>query len=196
MKWWLKRLNLMIHMQQSNRMKLFLLLIYKLLHSFVWYSSWSIVLRYAVWKFYIQTLLHFDSIEINSWVFFFFFVFDYYLYLITVYSISNSNSLNFNSKNKCDILRNEFANAISDLERCAIQKAVPVTLCSDCLNLYITNLQSFRELIGTQDDNNVRMNCGDHFIDQNSLNILYKRYMSSRDLWNSGHCTSKSFQYF
>lgn len=98
-----------------------------------------------------------------------------------------------NSKNKCDSLLNEFAIAISDFERCAIQKAVPVTLCSNCLNQYIANLQNFRELISTHDDNNVQMNCGDHFIDQNSLNIVYKRYMNSRDLWNSGHCTSKPF---
>lgn len=80
--------------------------------------------------------------------------------------------------------------SLIEFERCAISNAVPVEFCTKCIQHYVKAMQQFNLLIGTKDDATKRTFCGDHYINQDSLNILLQRYRSAKDLWNSGACTS------
>lgn len=83
-----------------------------------------------------------------------------------------------------------------EFERCTIQNAVPVLFCEKCIDHYVSNLQSFIDLIKTPDNDNHRILCGEHFMDQDALNIVRQQYLHSRQIWDNGRCTSKIFSFY
>lgn len=101
------------------------------------------------------------------------------------------NSFKSAKKQECEKLRNLFIESLIHFEHCAIHSAVPVTMCNDCVVLYVDMLQAFHELKNTTNPKSVRERCGDQFMGHDTLNIVWRRYQSLRDLWNSASCTSK-----
>lgn len=80
---------------------------------------------------------------------------------------------------------------LKSFDICAVQHGVPVTMCSACVGPYIENLRAFQDLITNTDPKSVRERCIDHFMNHDTLNVLWTEYQGSRNLWNSAACTSK-----
>lgn len=72
-----------------------------------------------------------------------------------------------------------------------LENAVPVRVCRSCVALYVENVQAFRNLTLVSDPKVPRKRCSDHFMNQDTLNVVWQRYQSSRNLWDNAACTSK-----
>lgn len=94
------------------------------------------------------------------------------------------------TKSECTVLRNALDESIKLFNQCTMINAVPVKMCSNCIESYVLVVQGFRDLESTPDPFAVRTRCVDHFMNQDSLNIIWKQYENSRNLWNEAACTS------
>lgn len=107
------------------------------------------------------------------------------------------NSSEVNKKpTECEKLRNLFVEALIHFEHCAIHNAVPVNMCNQCVVLYVEMLQTFHELRSTFNPKSVHELCSDEFMGHDTLDIVWRRYQSSRDLWNSASCNSMYIYFF
>lgn len=89
---------------------------------------------------------------------------------------------------------NSFIESQKQFDQCAMKHAVPVTICQECVQPYVSVVQTFHDLSTTVDPNSVRHKCIDNFINHNKLNIVWGQYQNSRILWNEAACTSKQKQ--
>lgn len=89
---------------------------------------------------------------------------------------------------------NLFIESQKRFEQCAMKYAVPVTMCQECVESYVSTVQTFHDLSTAPDPNAVRHKCIDQYINHNTLNIIWDQYQSSRILWNKAACTSNSHE--
>lgn len=93
-------------------------------------------------------------------------------------------------KDACTKLLNAFIEAQKSFDQCALKHAVPVNMCQECVQPYVSIVQTFYDLSTTPDPHSVRHKCVDQFINHNTLNIVWSQYQTSRNLWNEAACTS------
>lgn len=118
-----------------------------------------------------------------------------------IWNWNSSLFFNFNSfgssNNVCTKLLNLFIESQKQFDQCAMKHGAPVKMCQECVQPYVSVIQTFHDLSNTSDPHLVRHKCVDQVINQNTLNIVWSQYQSSRNLWNEAACTSKnkSFMY-
>lgn len=100
------------------------------------------------------------------------------------------SSVSDKTKDPCVKLRNELAQAMTQFQHCSIEYAVPVTMCHNCIAFYVPIVLTFKNFTTFNDPKTVRAKCSDRYMNQNALDIVWRQYQSSRDLWNSASCTS------
>lgn len=88
-------------------------------------------------------------------------------------------------------MRNEYGQNLVDFEHCALDNAVPVTICSQCLTFYVQTVIAFRNLAISVDPKSVRDRCINRFTSHDSLNTFWHQYQNARNLWNDALCTSE-----
>lgn len=110
--------------------------------------------------------------------------------------ITNNNKMvyNISSRTACNKARNYFADQNSGFHRCVVQNSFPNLFCSNCIELYVAQLQAYNILLVTRDTQDMHKACGDRFIEKDRINMIEHSYRSAKDLWNIGFCTRTVFQ--
>ncbi|CAB3243068.1 unnamed protein product [Arctia plantaginis] len=87
----------------------------------------------------------------------------------------------------CTTIVNAFAQYASDLTRCSIMYARPITLCENCIKEYMNFHTKYQELLTTVVNGT---SCKSMFISQDRLDAVLEYHDNILSIWDKGHCNA------
>ncbi|KAJ3654835.1 hypothetical protein Zmor_013993 [Zophobas morio] len=97
-----------------------------------------------------------------------------------------------NMETNCSVLKEMFANSTSNFIACSINSSQPITICQDCVQLYLSVSESYKNMTQLTDSNHTH--CIDYFINLDRLQIVENLYSNTYNLWSDAKC-DECFQF-
>lgn len=82
-----------------------------------------------------------------------------------------------------------FAQYASDLTKCSIMYARPITLCENCIKEYMSFRAQYQELLTAVMNGT---SCKSMFISQDRLDVVLEYHDNILSIWDKGHCNGNS----
>lgn len=93
-------------------------------------------------------------------------------------------------KHDCEHLQNFYAEFSSELLRCAVQNAEPVTFCSSCVGIYMQSVESYQNL--TEGISPLNESCWARYVDRDRLNLVLSVHRKTEELWTEAACSGEA----